>query len=294
MAFADKEKSRYDSEPAEGYVFEYNGTTYCYTSADRNIDFTLNGQTYRFKSDYIHRGESLKLGDSGGSIETCDITVSSTNDVALLYRGSPPELSAVKVTIYRIHGNNQNDYIIILNGILSQVKFSDSEATLTVTVEKSLDKYIPRGTLSYYCQNSIYDNKCTLYYKNYELYCPVSNIIGLTIYSNTLLLYPDGYFDDGYLLMNNAYRGVIEHKRNWVKIKYMINPEDLVGYFYIYPGCKCLFTRCADIFHNTDNFSGVPYITPYNAFKHPVNKGTYWVDDSIIIRDTNGYIHTMN
>ena len=32
MAFADKEKSRYDSEPAEGYVFEYNGTTYCYTT----------------------------------------------------------------------------------------------------------------------------------------------------------------------------------------------------------------------------------------------------------------------
>ena len=43
--------------------------------------------------------------------------------------------------------------------------------------------------------------------------------------------------------------------------------------------------------NNTDNFSGVPYIEPYNAFRNPVGKGAYWIRDDVIVRDTNGKIY---
>ena len=289
MSYDEIENSIEDGNPIELYMFTYKDTKYLYTSSQYNQSYLIGGEHYVFDAEYIHRSESLKLGDSSGTKETCEITVLRTNSIALLYQGAPPEEDSIRLQIFRVHGENNADFIQMVDGIVTQVKFSGSEAVLTITIENILSRNIPKGTLSYFCQNRIYDSRCFLDMNKFGVKCYVKSRSNLTLYSDQLLVpQGDDYFVDGFVKMGNCYRQIITHKNNYVTIKYPITNSDLSGSFMAYPGCSNLFTICARRFHNTDNFSGIPYIQPYNAYKHKViNNCAYWVDDSVIRRDTN-------
>lgn len=56
-------------------------------------------------------------------------------------------------------------------------------------------------------------------------------------------------------------------------------------------GCNNLFSTCAERFNNSDNFSGVCYIEPYDIYKNPVIGHHYWINDSVITRDTKGFVN---
>ena len=293
MSFYDDETSVDNANPIELYIFSYNGIDYTYTSHANTVTAHLEGKYYTFFPDFIERGESLRLGDSGGSLETCTIKVSRANNVALLYKGAPPELGAIRVAVYRVHGTNNSNYTLILRGNVSQVSFTDSTATLTITIESLLKRSIPRGTLSYLCQNCIYDSKCKLSKDDYALQCFVDGgVNGLRIFSTNLNEKPSGYFTDGYLRIGNSLRTVAKHESDWVLLKYPIPPSDrTVGEFTIYPGCNGNFETCAEKFSNTDNFSGIPYIQPYDVFRHPVtNDIAYWINGNVVFRDTDGHL----
>lgn len=290
MSYDEIENSIEDGNPIELYMFTYKDTKYLYTSSQYNQSYLIGGEHYVFDAEYIHRSESLKLGDSSGTKETCEITVLRTNSIALLYQGAPPEEDSIRLQIFRVHGENNADFIQMVDGIVTQVKFSGSEAVLTITIENILSRNIPKGTLSYFCQNRIYDSRCFLDMNKFGVKCYVKSRSNLTLYSDQLLVpQGDDYFVDGFVKMGNCYRQIITHKNNYVTIKYPITNSDLSGSFMAYPGCSNLFTICARRFHNTDNFSGIPYIQPYNAYKHKViNNCAYWVDEAVIRRDTNG------
>ena len=271
MSYDEIENSIEDGNPIELYMFTYKDTKYLYTSSQYNQSYLIGGEHYVFDAEYIHRSESLKLGDSSGTKETCEITVLRTNSIALLYQGAPPEEDSIRLQIFRVHGENNADFIQMVDGIVTQVKFSGSEAVLTITIENILSRNIPKGTLSYFCQNRIYDSRCFLDMNKFGVKCYVKSRSNLTLYSDQLLVpQGDDYFVDGFVKMGNCYRQIITHKNNYVTIKYPITNSDLSGSFMAYPGCSNLFTICARRFHNTDNFSGIPYIQPYNAYKHKV------------------------
>ena len=295
MAFSNDETSIDNARPIECYGFTYKDLIYTYTSSQYPIALTVYDNRYVFNPEYIKRGDSLKLGDSSGTVETCTITVLRTNSVALLYQGAPPESDSVKVYVFRVHGENNDESIQILYGTVSQVTFRDSEAELMITIENLLNKYIPRGSLSYYCQNCIYDERCGLNREDWALNCYADGgFEGLWIYSSNLLEKPDGYYTDGYMQMGNCFRSIKLHKDRGILLKYPLMPSEKTGSFKVYPGCNALFKICAEKFNNTDNFSGVPYIQPYNAFTHPVDKGAYWVDDVVIKRYTDGHRDRIN
>ena len=291
MSYESFELSTEDGNPIELYLFTYSGTNYLYTSSQYYQENIIGGVRYIFNPEYIKRGDSLKLGDSGGSVETCTVEVLRTNPIALLYQGAPPELSSIRLQVFRVHGEKSNESIKILDGVVSQVRFRDSYAELTITIENMLNRFIPRGTLSYNCQNCIYDEKCNLDRNNYGVLCfTTGGIQNLTIFSSNLLQYPTDYFTDGFITMGNSVRAVVKHDNNYVRLKYPINKSEERDRFMVYPGCSNLFTKCAEKFNNTDNFNGIPYIQPYDAFKHPVGTGGYWVDGNIVYRDTFGNI----
>jgi len=292
MSYNNDEISISDGQPIECYLFTYNGQHYSYTSSQYSQ--FISGITY--SPEFIKRGDSLKLGDSGGTVETCIITVPRTNSVALLYQGAPPELSSVRVEVFRLHGLAITDRIKIIDGVVSQVRFTNSEAELTITIENVLNRYIPRGTLSYNCQNCIYDEKCNLNAANYVWKCWVSDWQGLVIYSSNLREKPSGYFTDGYIKMGNSVRAIVKHEDNMIQIKYPINAVDKVGSFYAYPGCSQVFINCATRFHNTNNFNGIPYIPSFNVYKHNSYSGRlpYWIDGNIVVRDSKGAVYSMS
>ena len=291
MSFISDETSIDSAEPIEVYMFTYNNLTYAYTSSKDLVELTIDGNRISFNPEYIERSDSLTLGNPTDSKEACIITVLRNNGVALLYQGAPPEQDSVNVRVYRVHGDSSSDYVKLIDGIVSQVRFNGSKAEMTINIENILIRNVPRGKLSYYCQNCVYDDKCKVDEDDYTITVGVDKIDKLMIKSSTLGGYPDGYFTDGYIKMGGAFRQIREHKGDTIYIKYPINAQDREGSFSIRPGCDNLFYTCATKFHNTDNFSGVPYIEPFNAFRNPVGKGAYWIRDDVIVRDTNGKIY---
>ena len=291
MSFKANELSVDNAEPIELYIFTYNGNMYTYTSSANSYTVTVDGNSITFNAEYIKRSDNLKLGMSSSTQETCVVTVLRTNSVALLYQGAPPEQGTVNIQIFRVHGNESSDYVKIVDGVVSQVRFNNSEAELTITIESVLNRNVPRGRLSYYCQNTIYDSKCKLNEHDWEIIVGVDKLDKLMIKSSTIADYPDGYFTDGFIKMGNAYRQIRKHEGDTIYIKYPINVADREGSFKICPGCNGIFKTCAERFKNTDHFSGIPYIQPYNAFKNPTGKGAYWVRSDVIVRDNEGNIN---
>lgn len=295
MAYKDFEVSIDSCQPIEFYLFSYNGVDYSYTSAQYPQYANIDGKEIVFNPDYIERGESLKLGDSGGTVETCTINVSRTNSIALLYQGAPPETDSVRLQVFRKHGEEAPEHIRILCGTVSSVRFSDSVAEITVTIENVLNRQIPKGTLSYHCQNCIYDDKCKLKMEEHAVECPIDQgMTNLNIYSSVLASFEEDYFTGGFLRLGNSLRAITYHTGNMIRIKYPVNQSDIGSVLYVYPGCGNIFRVCATRFHNTDNFNGIPYTQPYDAFKHPVGTGSYWVDSQVIIRDSHMKIKKMN
>ena len=292
MSYDGEEISIASGEPIECYKFDYYDMSYCYTSSQymQQIDGVV------YNPEYIKRGDSLKLGDSGGSVETCIITVPRTNNVALLYQGAPPELSSVKVQVFRLHGNNIEDRIRILDGVVSQVSFINSEAQLTITIENVLNRYIPRGTLSYNCQNCIYDEKCNLKASAYAFEITVASWDKLSLKSLNLLEKSSGYFTDGYLKTGHSVRAISLHQNDIVRFKYPINDNEKYDKIVVYPGCSQVFENCATRFNNTDNFNGIPYIPPFNVYKHNGYSGKlpYWIDGNLHYFDTKGNTYSMS
>lgn len=288
MSYDSNETSIYSANPIECYRFDYDNQAYCYTSSQ----YTQQVDGISYSPEYIERGNSLKTSDSGSAVETCTISVPRTNPVAMLYQGAPPELSTVRVRVYRFHGQEVNKFICIIDGVVTQVRFKDSTAELTITIENVLNRYIPRGVLSYSCQNCIYDIKCGLKEEDYAHQCYVNDWeIPLVIHSYNLREKPSGYFTDGYMKMGNSVRAIVKHEDDYIQIKYPINDLQRLGSFTVYPGCSQLFKVCAERFHNTDSFSGVPYVQPYDALRHPTTRGVYWVNENIVIRDSKGKVY---
>ena len=148
MSFKANELSVDSAEPIELYMFTYDGNIYSYTSSANSYTATVDGNSVTFNAEYIKRSDNLKLGMSSSTQETCVITVLRTNSVALLYQGAPPEQGTVNIQIFRVHGNESSDYVKIVDGVVSQVRFNGSEAELTITIESVLNRSVPRGRLS--------------------------------------------------------------------------------------------------------------------------------------------------
>ena len=295
MSYSDIENSVDSGEPIELYLFTYNGMTFSYTSSQRTQIDMIDGQEYSFEPEYIRRDTFLKLGDSGGNVETCNVIVSRANSIALLYTGAPPELDKVRLQIFRKHGEVSKDIIKILDGTTSQVTFNGSEVTLTITIERLLNRNIPIGTLSYNCQCAIYDEKCGLRKEDWGVKCYLTKIDGLTLYSYNLKEKPSGWFTDGFIQMGGSFRGILKHEDDHITLKYPLNQFEKQGSFMAYAGCNYSFEQCHKKFNNAKKFSGIPYQQPYDVFVHPVdNSPPYWVGgDGIKLIDSHGEIHPM-
>lgn len=291
MSFSAYEESIDMGSPVECFLFSYYDQVYSYTSSQESQTINIDGNLTVFNAEYIKRGDSLRTGNSAGNQEACTITVLRNNPIALLYQGAPPEQDSVRVTVYRKHGSDSDEYIIILCGYICQAEFNGTLVDLTVVVEDVLNTNIPRGVLSYYCQNCLFDNKCGLDESSYARYCVVKDYDGLKIHTDNLRDVSVGYYDGGFIKIGNTYRQVKNQFDDYIIIKYPLSKQDKVDSFIIYPGCDGLFKTCATKFHNTDNFTGVPYIQPYNVFKNPAYKGVYWVRSDLIWRDTEGQIN---
>ena len=268
--------------------------TYLYTSAATDIELTTTEsgltRTEKYFADTISR-ESITPGSSG-SATSCVIKVHKDNAVAKLFEGPPPE-SPVDVYVYRVHEQDTSLYDTILRGKVGQVSFEGSECELTVDMDSWLSKELPNGMNQYYCNHVLFDHNCKLKKEDYAVEFFIDYVDGKTvIHSRTLAAYPSGYFDGGRLYFGGNVRMISKHEGDAITIKYPFVdiPHNKV---IVVPGCDSLFRTCAVKYHNTINFSGIPYVAPTDPEKNPTGQGAYWVDSLVIQRDTNGFVGTI-
>jgi hypothetical protein len=113
------------------------------------------------------------------------------------------------------------------------------------------------------------------------------------IYSAQFASFADGYLTGGRIYYNDSVRMIAAHKGEWITVKYPFidTPRNTIK---VLPGCDTLFKTCALRYHNTINFSGVPYVAPTDSTKNPTGQGAYWIDSLVIQRDTDGFVGTIS
>lgn len=292
---AAQEKSVDGAEPIEFYQFAQKDMKYYYTSNHEDISLTIEEdgkkRTEKYFADYIERAE-IRPNTSGTTAGDMRITVSKDHPVAKLFQGAPPETS-VEVRIYRAHAIDINRYDIVFRGVISQATFEDSTCALTAKFENWLDKEVPNGMYQYFCKNLIFDHNCRLKKADWQVNIFVDKVIELKIYSEQFADFEDGYFAGGCLYFDGQIRMIDTHKGNVATVRYPFLREprnDAVAT----PGCSHLFSVCAKRFANTENFTGCPYMPPTDSEKNPVGKGAYWMDSSVIHRDSKGFVGTID
>lgn len=289
------ESSVQEGIPIECYKFTNDNMEYLYTSrrSDLSLEFIENGlkRTETYYAEYIKRSELIP-GSQGSSTETT-ITVSKENPVAKLYQTAPPE-TAVMVRIIRLHASDLSKRDVIFYGRVTQASFEDSECSFTVVLESWLTKEFPNGLYQYTCNNVLFDKNCRLLKDDYKEKVFLDKVIDeINVYSKDFEKHEDGYYENGRMYFDGHVRMIESHKGNLCKLKYPfhLKPRNEV---VVLPGCDKIFKTCVKRFKNADNYTGFPYCPPTDAEKNPTGTGTYWMDGNIVIRDTKGFVHTMN
>jgi len=290
----DYEESQQDGIPLECYKFSYGAVTYLYTS--NRYDVTLNKlvdnviSSEKYSADYIKRN-SIKPSSQGGA-SSATITVDKDNAVAALFKGSPPSRK-VKVEIIRLHDQDHSAYDKVFVGEITQGAFQDSECELTVTLENWLSRKLPNFMRQFFCCNILYDASCRLNKEDYKKEIYIDGVVGLTVTSSDLAQYEENYFAGGLLYYGDDIRMISSNTGTTLKMRYPF-PTTPMGTVSIYPGCNGLFRTCAVRFGNTLNFTGCPYVPPEFGDDDKVGNGVYWVDSSVVQRDTDGYVGTIS
>jgi len=287
------ENSTQDGQPLECYKFEYADSTYQYTSNRFDVALTVDNDgetgTETYTATHIKRN-NVKPSSQGESSSVI-VTVDKDNAVAALFKSSPPD-SPVTLNIFRLHEQDHAAYDTVFVGEITQAAFKDSECELTVVMENWLKRKLPNFTRQFFCCNVIFDTSCRLVKANYAKEIYIDGISRLTITAD-LSGYADDYFAGGLLYYNGNVRMLSDSTSTTLTLRYPF-PTTPMGNVTIYPGCDHLFKTCANRYGNTLNFTGCPYVPPEFSNDDKVGSGVYWVDSSIVQRDTDGYVGTIS
>ena len=287
------ESSAQDGQPLECYKFEYGDTTYLYTSSRFAVALTVtNGGetgTETYTATHIKRN-TIKPSSQGDSSSTV-VTVDKDNAVAALFKGSPPD-KPVTLNIFRLHDQDHSAYDTIFVGEITQAAFQNSECEFTVKMENWLSRKLPNFMRQFFCCNVIYDASCRLKKADYAKEIYIDGVKGLTV-TVDLTGYDDDYFAGGLFYYGNNVRMISASTSTTLTLRYPF-PTTPMGNVTIYPGCDHLFKTCATRYSNTLNFTGCPYVPPEFSNDDKVGSGVYWVDSTVVQRDTDGYVGTIS
>lgn len=288
------ENSLQDGQPMECYRFRHKDTTYLYTSNRFDVQLTIKDsgliRTEKYAADYIKRQNIQSQGQ--GDPVSLTVTVSKDNAVAKLFQGTPPD-KPVTLDVYRLHDQDHTAFDKVFIGEVIQGNFKDSECELTVKVENWLTKKLPNMMRQFFCNNTIYDTKCRLNKADWGVSIYIDKVEGLTITASQLAAYAENYFAGGLLYYGDNVRMIDSNNEDKLVIRYPF-PTTPMNDVTIYPGCDQLFRTCALRYQNTLNFSGCPYVAPATDTDTKVGKGVYWADDTVVQRDTDGFVGTIS
>lgn len=267
MSFDALETSLAEGRPIRLYDFNRGLRHWCYTSADRAIEY--GGRSYLpagISDDGIRQtGES--------SADALVVTGAASMEVGKLYRGLPPS-SDVWLTIRDMH-HEDGEALVSWVGLVVNVTMPEPDRYRITcnSLASSLDRPGLRLTWGRNCPNALGDHNCGVNLDAYKIGGIILSLDGQSVTVAAAANQPDGSYRGGViawradaLVGTDETRGIDAHAGQ--KLSLLGGTEGLsVGLAVtIYPGCNLLAQTCRDVFHNSDNFGGIPALPGDNPF----------------------------
>ena len=254
-ALVGKEEAS-ERQPVELFrIWRDGGEEYRYTSGDAAV--TYDGKVYRSAS--IKR--TAVTHDSDFTPSRMKLHTAIVADpVTTFLSENPLEVYWVEVTkLFR--DMSPYEAVVVFLGYIQSVSFKGNAATAScVGLEAILDAEIPRYKFQPYCNNFLYETKCTVVKATYKETIVLGAVDsgGANLTAAAFGDQPDGYFKHGYIVFGSHERLVVKHVGTIVTIRYPITFVTLEAgsTIDIYPGCDGTGFACAFKFDNIDNFFG--------------------------------------
>lgn len=288
MSYIGDETSQSDGDVVELYKFQTSSGDLTQTSADVPIVFNL--ETYLRES--ISRSV-VQIGGSEDDPPTLTLTVPRSHPVAGRYiQTIPPDKDRVIVYRGQIGGAvplqdgtislPANQVIQYFEGFVSTVKFTDSQAEITLASEHSIfNRPFPRKNFRNLCNHLLYDGGCAVNEALFEVNVSVTAITGNIL---TLAGVPDigdptpvvgqlidgPYYDGGLLTdpITGDTRMILQLTRTPDEAQILFPFQNLsVGTILtMVPGCDHTLATCTAKFDNAPRYGGFPFVPTDNPF----------------------------
>lgn len=194
MTYDSREKSRYQGQPVECYLFSQGANFWRFTSAD--VDVILPAGT--FEAAVTSRGSVRQSQEKeSGALE---VTLPRDNPVARLFIAFPPT-TPVNLTVYRAHRGEESDARIVWGpGRVAGVRFKISEAILhCVPSPRNLQGRVPGLRFQNQCNLDLYGPGCQVDRTVFRDSVLVTTVAGVSIRGAAFALRPNGWYTNGWV-----------------------------------------------------------------------------------------------
>lgn len=267
MSFEAKEQSIQDGKPVVLYAFNRGAKRWCYTSADRDIEY--GGDTYS-KIGAISDSGFTQSGQA--TVDDLKVTISASSGIAAIYHGTPPS-DTVYLTVRNMHYGD-GFAVIQWVGIVQQVR--QASAAKAEIVCQALGATLQREGLRLgwdrMCPHTLYDHRCKVDKTAYVVeVAAITGLTGVHITAPEFDTKPDHHFDAGFVEWDLG-DGVIErrpvevHLGDTVTLLAFTDGLAIGDSLRIYPGCRRTITECDEKFDNHLNYGGFPLLPGKSPF----------------------------
>lgn len=274
MAFDTLEISNHDGRPIHFYEIRWGNTVWYYTSAERDLDLTLNADTQTYVKAAIFDEGITQGGPQPGELR---INLAENLPVVALFRGTPPSEN-VRITVIRKHADDPEATVFFAGKVDNVKRDGKGKATLYCSIGKQRRGGL-RLTWSRGCPHILYDGQCRAVQDDFAYTATIETITGNGF---TVEAEPDndgtsaselGFFDGGIIAWDADGLGTLEQRaieKGSSTTEFLIfgrsDGLEVGQVVTMYPGCDRSASTCQTKFNNLVNYGGIEQMPGESPF----------------------------
>lgn len=261
MTYIATDATTYSGQPVHLIKFDYQTTTYRYTTGAEDFNDGLNTWT----AEEIEPLQNLSLSENLEKA-TIELVTRLENPIAQLFRTSAIE-SSVTVQIYETHVND-NEIVLIHSGrvLARHVKLTGKKREAVLKCEPLITaqkRPAIREKTGYTCPYVLYDGSTCKATK-----APVFGTV-LTVSGNSMTVsnadsVTSGYLVAGYIETSEEKRMITAHSGTSISVTTAMQGLEVGDAVTMYIGCDHTTSDCSGKHDNIVNYGGEPYIPSKN------------------------------
>lgn len=273
MTFNNAEISTQDGRPIALYLLEWGNTEWCYTSADRDIEYgvDVNGDPRIYTAVAVSDRGMVQGGSSQNDFA---MDIPANLPIVALYKGTPPSES-IWLTVRRMH-IGETDAPIYWIGNVSNVKrtgYVDAQV-IGRPLTSSFKRTGLRLCWTRECPHFLYDAGCKLDPEDFRVDVEVASKVGNTLTVTGIVITDEGYYTGGFVSWVATDEGTVERRMvekqvgGSLTLFGLADGIEVGDELALYPGCNRTPETCKNKFDNIDNYGGYDFMpgkTPFGT-----------------------------